>query len=69
MKLYQVTPNYPSDAVFAVIAESESESNAIDVLIEYFNYLHQPYTASDFSANIFDLESVQQPMIFIKKAG
>lgn len=63
MKLYQVIPNYPSDAVFAVIAESES--NAIDVLIEYFNYLHQPYTVSDFSANIFDLESVQQPMVFI----
>lgn len=67
MKLYQVTPNYPSNAVFAVIAESESD--AVDVLVEYLNYFHHSYTVSDFSANVIDLKSVQQPMVFIKKVG
>lgn len=65
MKLYKVTLNRSSDTVFAVIAQSESD--AVDVLIEYFNYLHQPYTASNFSTNIFDLESVQYPMAFIRR--
>lgn len=67
MKLYQVTPNYQSNTVFAVIAESKSD--AIDVLVEYLNYFHNSYTTSDFSANVIDLESVQQPMVFIKKEG
>lgn len=64
MKLYKVTLHSSIDTEFAVIAQSESD--AVDALIEYFNCLHQPYTVSDFSANILDFESVYHPMIFIK---
>ena len=66
MRLYQVTLS-SSDTVFAVIAHSEFD--AIDALIEYFNCIHQSYTYSDFSANLFDFESVQYPMVFIRKMG
>lgn len=65
MKLYKVILNFSSNTVFAVIAKSESD--AVDIMVEYFSCLHQSYKASDFSVNIFDLESVQSPMIFIKK--
>lgn len=66
MRLYQVTLS-SSDTVFAVIAHSEFD--AIDALIEYFNCIHQSYTYSDFSAKPFDFESVQYPMVFIRKMG
>lgn len=67
MKLYKVTLHSSIDTEFAVIAQSGRD--AIDILIEYFNYIHQHHTNSEFSVNTLDLESVHHPMIFIKKVG
>ena len=66
MGLYQVTLS-SSGTVFAVIAHSEFD--AIDALIEYFNCIHQSHAYSDFLAKPFNFESVQSPMVFIRKMG
>lgn len=61
MKLYQIILNFHSDSIHTVIAENEHE--AVNVFVEYLNCLHQSYTASDFSASVIDLKSVQYPIV------